>query len=406
MIEKLHVRNFKSLVDCPIDLAPLSVFVGPNACGKSNLIDALRFIRDALGIGLTQAIDVRGGIEAVTSKVQEAGKDVAVTISGTLPQHEEESTAVDAAPRDPPAPPVGFSYEFTFGPDNGELAIDQERLVGNRSPGAVSEDVVVIKRDRDFLRLRPRGAMSSLTDEELYEVGPANRTKLAAGVWYSDPIISALMEYTRKWHFYDVDPRAARSPVPEKEVGPIAENGLGLPAALYALRRDAGERDFDPFGMMMDYLRRNIPLFDSLNTDKSHGLVSFEVLETHLRSGLSAGEVSDGTVALMAYLAALLYGSPEMLSIEEPERYLHPHLLEELVDFFRHLTSFGLQVVMTTHSVELVNRLRPDEVFLMDKGEKGTAIVRASDKDHIEAYLKEFSLGDLWYQGQLGGVPE
>ena len=44
-LQKVHIKNFLSLRDVDIPLKRLTVLVGPNACGKSNIIKALRLLR-------------------------------------------------------------------------------------------------------------------------------------------------------------------------------------------------------------------------------------------------------------------------------------------------------------------------------------------------------------------------
>jgi len=64
-ITKLRAKNFRSLADVEISLEPLTIFVGLNASGKSNILDALRFLRDALTTTLQQAVDSRGGMNTL-----------------------------------------------------------------------------------------------------------------------------------------------------------------------------------------------------------------------------------------------------------------------------------------------------------------------------------------------------
>ena len=61
-IARVALRNYKSIAKCEIDLAPLTILVGPNGTGKSNFLDALRFTAQALRFSLDHALRERGGI--------------------------------------------------------------------------------------------------------------------------------------------------------------------------------------------------------------------------------------------------------------------------------------------------------------------------------------------------------
>lgn len=128
------------------------------------------------------------------------------------------------------------------------------------------------------------------------------------------------------------------------------------------------------------------------------------------------GAVSDGTMLLVAFLT-LQYQSPpvDLVAIEEPERGLHPYLVEQLVGFLRKLSRGELgprriQVVLATHSPELLDYVRPEEVrFLSRRPEDGSVIatsVPTTDPDWPK-YFREYreSLKEAWLSGGLGGAP-
>jgi len=64
-VRRIRLRNFKSISACEAELGPLTLLVGRNGSGKSNFVDALRFVTDGLNLSLDHAIKARGGIEAV-----------------------------------------------------------------------------------------------------------------------------------------------------------------------------------------------------------------------------------------------------------------------------------------------------------------------------------------------------
>lgn len=127
-------------------------------------------------------------------------------------------------------------------------------------------------------------------------------------------------------------------------------------------------------------------------------------------------QVSDGTMLMLAFLV-LQYQNPpvDIVTIEEPERALHPYLLDELIQFLRKLTTGEIgkkpiQIVLATHSAELLEYVRPEEVrFLTRSPEDGSvqANEAPTDTTNWQQVYKEYreSLGGIWLSGSLGGVP-
>ena len=127
-------------------------------------------------------------------------------------------------------------------------------------------------------------------------------------------------------------------------------------------------------------------------------------------------EVSDGTIVLLALLTlAHLDPAPDLLAIEEPEHTLHPFLLGEVVKLLRALATGDLgpkavQVILATHSAELLDFVEPREVRFVSRNlEDGSTRVEPAplDSEQWKAAYEEYesSLGNLWLSGGLGGVP-
>lgn len=126
-------------------------------------------------------------------------------------------------------------------------------------------------------------------------------------------------------------------------------------------------------------------------------------------------QVSDGSILLLAYLL-LPHQSPppDLIAIEEPERGLHPYLMNELVKALRDLANgkFGkpVQVVLATHSAQLLDCVEAKEVrFFSRSKETGETRVEAApiDSPDWRKIFTEYndSLGGIWLSGGLGGVP-
>ena len=107
---------------------------------------------------------------------------------------------------------------------------------------------------------------------------------------------------------------------------------------------------------------------------------------------------------MLAYLTVLHDPEPpQFVGIEEPENFLHPRLLPELTEECRAATERS-QLVVTTHSPFFVNSLRPKEIRVLYRDNRGyTQAVRASDLKGIPEFVDAGAqMGHLWLEGRLG----
>jgi predicted ATPase len=193
----------------------------------------------------------------------------------------------------------------------------------------------------------------------------------------------------------------------------LTSNGGNLAATLAALRtRAPGD-----FSALTAELLRLLPEYTGIEfTESASGLVEFAL---RLDDGglVAAGNISQGTLYLLGMLAlAFDPDPPAVLCIEEIDRGIHPRMLREVRDALYRLSypqSFGLarraaQVIATTHSPYLLDLFRdhPEEVVIAQKHGTTARFERLVDRPDVEELLSEGSLGDMWFSGILGGVPE
>lgn len=223
----------------------------------------------------------------------------------------------------------------------------------------------------------------------------------------------ALRERLGHIRSYLFDHYAMAEPSAAKTGGELASNGGNLAAVLAALRTRA-PGDFTALTAEME---RILPEFQSLELKEGDGgAVEFSMgLEG---DGLvSADNLSQGTLYLLAILAlAFDPDPPSVVCIEEMDRGIHPRMLREVRDALYRLSypqSFGLarhpvQVVATTHSPYLLDLFRehPEEIVIAQKHGTAARFERLADRADLADLLSEGSLGDMWFSGILGGVPE
>jgi predicted ATP-dependent endonuclease of OLD family len=96
-----------------------------------------------------------------------------------------------------------------------------------------------------------------------------------------------------------------------------------------------------------------------------------------------------------------------MYLIEEPENHLHPRLLSVLVDLLHQrqaeLGNDAGQIVLTTHSLQLIDQFSLDDLVVLKKVEGATSALRPRDAKDLRDILasKEVGLGELYYSGAL-----
>jgi predicted ATPase len=142
-----------------------------------------------------------------------------------------------------------------------------------------------------------------------------------------------------------------------------------------------------------------------LRTHVEGAKVQTRLEEKHLNGTIPLIRMSDGTVRWLALLTILLNPEPPpLVCIEEPDLGLHPDMIPELAKLLVD-ASARMQVIVTTHSDRLVEEFSDQpEVVLVCEKENGASTFRRLDAKQLAAWLQEYSLGQLWTKGQLGGT--
>lgn len=302
MIRRIQVSNFRSLgEDVSIELGLLTVLVGVNASGKSNVADVLQFVADCLRDGLEVAVARRHGFAGIARSEGGRMRDVSIRIE----------------------------VEGGDGHEAWEFAL---RSADNEFGYAVFHKEGTLSRP--------------LTDElekiAIYKIFP-NRLREAQRPDFTHP----MREHGENWA--SVFRRLPRE-----------TTGLEL---LAALGRITGDIDDYRVSSVGGYL---IPEFRHTSPDGTS-------------SWRGAVQESDGTLRVAGILTALLQEPPlTLIGIEEPEQTIHPGALGILLDYIREASQRG-QVLLTTHSSDLLDLLNIDEIRVVER-EGGTTTVSAVEE--------------------------
>lgn len=385
MIKHLRPRNFLSFgTDFPgVDLGSLTILIGPNGCGKSNLIEAVAFMRAAPRD--FQDVTRRGGgvSEWIGKTNPDAGAEVTIHASASvadLPDlghvvafteenqafHLADERIEETAKRDPQANDVHFHY----------------RLQGGRPVVAAQESG---QRRLATETLQPNlSILAQRRDPESYP----ELARLAAG--YEKMRIYRDFTFGRASKIREPQP----ADMPEH---PLAEDfsnlGLFLSNLLEspATKRAFTERLRDLFSGITDV----------------HVRVRGGTVQVFLQEGdfaIPATRLSDGTLRYLCLLAILCDPEPPpLVCIEEPELGMHPDIIPKIADLLVEFSARS-QLIVTTHSDILIDCMTetPEAVVVCEKHEGKTEMERLSRGD-LAAWLEKYRLGQLWIDGEIGG---
>lgn len=380
-IEYLRVRNFRALRDVEFkELRPLTAFLGANGSGKSTVFDVFAFLSECFTAGLKKAWDKRqrfkelrsrgsqGPIE-ITVKYRE-GRDTPL-ITYHLSIDERENSPVVAAEwlqwrRGAKGKPFKF---LNFEEGQGEV-------VSGEQPDETDERV-------------PERLVSS-------EVLAVN----TLGQLARHPRIKALRDFITGWYLSYLTADHTRG-VPE--AGPqekLSQIGDNLPNVIQYL----SEQHRPKLDFILSTLTRRVPRLETVNAEPlADGRLLLQLKDAPFERPILSKWASDGTLKMLAYLLVLHDPTPSpLVGIEEPENHLHPGLLYELCEEL-HVASARSQFLVTTHSPNFVNGLKPEELWVLQRDKDGyTRARRTSDFPAIKALHAEgASLGRLWMEGHL-----
>ena len=384
-LARVWARNFKSIRELDLELGPLTVLVGPNASGKSNVLDVLSFVKQAIGRDLDSAVAARHGIEAIRRAIPGGGnRDIELGF---------ELVRGD----------FKMQYGFVLGSQTGEYRVKRE--YGTVSPSMLTATEFEIREGRlvkpftlhDMelgtfeieLPFLARMLFRFMTENEENE---ENQRIIDAS--YNE--VSLASDSINRMQFYRLFPDAMREPRRPMDSRLLFADGSNLASVLRAMVKRKSR--------MLEEINGNlgqvVPGVKDLVVQQSGGY-----LVVKLRHGIGQNgsrvatydltQESDGTVRLLGLLTAFYQeGRVSLIGVEEPELTVHPGALPVLADVMVEASS-RTQVVATTHSPDLIDQL-PVESLRAVEMRDGCTEVGPVSKAQTDAVLNGlFSAGEL-----------
>lgn len=375
-VKRVTIRNYKSIGQCDVELGRLTILVGRNGSGKSNFLDALRFVLDGLQTSLDHAIKSRGGIDGVRRRSTGHPHNFFIGLEINLP-----SGAI-------------ASYGFEIGAKpRGGFVVKHEKLKVVKASGEIASSFHVSEGE---LRDATADDMPPAVAERLYLVTASGRRE------FLEPY-SALMSMG----FYNLNPEQMKD-VQSPDAGELlrrdGSNIASVVARLEADRPELKER-------IREYLVAIVPdIVDFQRAAVGHK----ETLE--FRQGIKGAQhpwrfnaisMSDGTLRSLGIVVAAMQlvnrtNPVYLVGIEEPESALHPAAAAALMDSLREAAQHT-QVILTSHSPDLLDRFdESSDSLLVVQSRLGETLVGPADEASVASIRSHlYSPGDLLRMDQL-----
>lgn len=373
-------------------LTPLNFIVGANGSGKSNFIAAFRFLRTALLDGLAVAA-ADAEIRNLRLRESKTPKPVVVDISIRDP----EVPASDAKTR---VRHINYRLEIDFRTEADVPLVLAERLQASIEREGEAPVQFLAERDlHGFHIINPLASNGAADFRQ--PIGALEQGQLIGSSTFLGEPMAVLRRYVERWAFYAIQPNAARRPSEASPDTSMACDGERLGATLKEIER-AGRMDV--IEAINSAARAFVPNFggiESVELPFGRTKWGFKVRESGLSRALSPTAISDGTIRLITMIVIAEWCSLNggFTAIEEPENSLHPHLTESVVSLFRSASAHG-QFLISTHHAGFLDYLEPEELLLCTRDDVGNTVLRhASDDEDVEAFRKQYKLGEMLQMG-------
>jgi predicted ATPase len=433
VVERIQLKNFKNFENIDLKLGQMNVIVGANASGKTNLIQAIKFVRDIQSYGVENAISLQSGVEYLQNF---NSGNRSTTISFEF-NHDAQivlmATNIDILI-------VSFIKKITYqivisSKSEKNYKIDSEDIVFHFDIREIKKRIFRSK----YLSRNDIEQQSNILDKCTVTFKSENGTDNFNSVLQSDKrryelmnksfIESRALELVTSSTFfnlmghetsnnksilerisknffdlsnlsiYDFDIKKMKNPASIAAKAELEENGENLAIVMKKIFED--KKKLTQFSNLIKDI---LPFINDIDTENSYDKsISLKVKEKYNPDTAIPGSLlSDGTVSITAILTALYFEDKSLAIFEEPEHGVHPSLISKLMESF-YDASKNKQIIITTHSPEVLKNTVKEDIFLLLRKDNGNAsIVKPHKNKMVKSFLKnELGIDQLFIQNLL-----
>jgi predicted ATPase len=388
ILRRVTLKGFKSIKEMDLELRPLNVLIGENGAGKSNLVSFFKMLNEMMAGRLQQYIansgrahsllhfgpkvtpeidaqlefDVNNGVDTYSMRLTHVAGD-------TLVFAYEKLHFLQPGTSDHKAVFLGSGYQ--------ETRIREDPMVGEyRGPPTPGSPWLQIRMSEDWKRAQQAGK-----------------------------VLHDLLNYCLVYHFHDTSPTSRI-----RQACYIRDNHmlLGDSGNLAPVLLRLQNYNNSAYQQIVGTIRLIAPFFDDFVLQPGTGdkeiLLDWRELESDLVFG--PHQLSDGTLRAMCLITLLMQPEdqlPRLIVVDEPELGLHPYALNVVASLFKK-ASHHTQVLVSTQSTTFLDNFDPEDIIVVNRKGKESEFSRL-DPANLEAWLDEYTLGEVWEKNAIGGGP-
>jgi AAA15 family ATPase/GTPase len=441
MITRVEIDGFKSLEKFKLSISPgLNILVGPNGSGKTNIISFFEFISTLIKSDLNETVSKLGGAAAVFRKISATSYNTLLKASIYGIQYIDNkyvfykyrfivkaSEALDT---------IYFKeQEFCMRLSDNDCDTHRTKwhFICNQTVNDKLDTVVKINYvDRRIFRTDYMYSEKPLSKKDIIE----NTENFIMRLLNNNTNISIIHPLARlnmyihnviqdmsEGETFNIIPSRIRMIENSAKPPGIEKDGAGLAATLYALKEKRKyKKSFLPrfyrkpalrtkitIGELLDYINLANTFIKDIEPEndifENQLKLKFKIQDGNYEALLPMSVMSDGTLKWITLITAVMTAK-SILSIEEPENYLHPLMQAEILKIMRTSAENSIQkscIIMTTHSETLLNNAHPEEVIVTSMSEGKTIASRPKNLDQLKDEIKNtgFGLGYYYIAGAI-----
>jgi predicted ATPase len=363
MLQRVILKGFKSIRNMDIELRSLNVLIGANGAGKSNFVSFFKMLNEMMAGRFQQYVGTSGRAQSL----------------------------LHFGPKITPQIEAKLEFEVDNGTDTYELRLFH----------AAGDSLVFAEEILSFLQ-------TGYSSPKIDSLG-AGHLETGIGAAADDGLQTAkalrfLLNRCRVYHFHDTSSTAEI-----RQSCYVGDNRWLMPDAgnLAALLLRFREENNPFYNRIVKTVRLIAPFFEDFVLEPD---VANRVILNWQEKGsdrvFGPHQFSDGTLRAIGLTTLLLQPEdelPKLIVVDEPELGLHPYALNVIAALFGK-ASYHTQILISTQSSSFLDNFEPEDVIVVNREEK-ESIFKRLNAAKLEAWLEEYSLGEVWEKNVIGGGP-